>query len=292
MQAFEEWIAEEIRTFAAEDPGNRLDKLDGSLIFDEPLVGFVSGVDPIFERLKDVIGPFHLTPIEALAKVSEQRGVPRSFDGGAGVVSFVLPISRATKKDNARMKEHPTAAWAHTRLAGEAFNKKLQAHVVSVLEEHGHFAVAPELEPGLFKVVRDPNVGFASPWSQRHVAYSANLGTFGLCDGLITTAGKAHRAGSVVVDVALDSPERSEDIHRDCLFYQDQKCMGCIERCPAGAITEDGHDKDKCGKYVFEQIPFIKEHYGIDIYGCGLCQVGVPCADGIPELSLPRIHTA
>ena len=25
-----------------------------------------------------------------------------------------------------------------------------------------------------------------------------------------------------------------------------------------------------------------KTNYGLEIYGCGLCQVGVPCADGIP----------
>lgn len=283
MQSFDEWITEEIKTFVREDEGNRLADLDGSPIYEEPLVGFVSGKDPIFDRLKEVIGPFHLTPLEALAAAAEKRGVPAPSNGEAGVVSFVLPISLQTKKDNAKMKEHPSARWAHTRLYGEAFNRKLQAHVVSLAEGKGHFAVAPEIEKGLFEVLRDPKVGLASPWSQRHVAYSANLGTFGLSDGFITAAGKAHRVGSVVVDVALQSSERSEDIHRDCLFYQGEECSACMDRCPAGAITKEGHDKDKCGIYVFEQVPFIKEEYGIDIYGCGLCQTGVSCANGIPK---------
>jgi len=30
-------------------------------------------------------------------------------------------------------------------------------------------------------------------------------------------------------------------------------------------------------------IPYIKDNYGIDIYGCGLCQVGVSCENGVPK---------
>ncbi|HPJ07493.1 MAG TPA: epoxyqueuosine reductase, partial [Deltaproteobacteria bacterium] len=36
----------------------------GERIFTEPLVGFVRGDDPIFERFKEIIGPHHLTPRE------------------------------------------------------------------------------------------------------------------------------------------------------------------------------------------------------------------------------------
>jgi hypothetical protein len=28
---------------------------------------------------------------------------------------------------------------------------------------------------------------------------------------------------------------------------------------------------------------YVKETYGFEGYGCGLCQVGVPCESGIPE---------
>jgi len=134
------------------------------------------------------------------------------------------------------------------------------------------------------QIVQDERVGLASPWSQRHVAFSANLGTFGLCDGLITPLGKAHRAGSVIVNRALSSPARAEDARRDCLANQGVNCCACMKRCLADAITADGHDKVRCMEFVFQQIPVIKSHYGIDVYACGLCQTGVPCTDGVPRM--------
>jgi epoxyqueuosine reductase QueG len=55
-----------------------------------------------------------------------------------------------------------------------------------------------------------------------------------------------------------------------------------VKRCPAGAITERGHDKDRCKEYSDSKKPVIKKLYGIDIYGCGLCQTGVPCESRNP----------
>jgi ferredoxin len=285
---FEQWIGEEIRRFVREDPGNRLERLDGSPIFQEPLVGFAAGDDPIFRRLKQVIGEFHLTPAEVMGAIARERGLSVPAAEGIGVISYVLPISRETRKENALMKDRPSERWAHTRLFGEEFNRKLQAHLVSVLEEKGHLAVAPELEQSLFRMLVDEEVGWASTWSQRHVAFSAGLGTFGLSDALITAAGKGHRVGSVVVDRALDSPLRTEDVYRDCLSHQELGCRNCIKRCPADAISEAGHDKARCMEFVMKQMPVIKEEYGIDIYGCGLCQTGVPCAEGIPQANAKR----
>ena len=74
------------------------------------------------------------------------------------------------------------------------------------------------------------------------------------------------------------------DPHAYCLFFTKGKCGKCIERCPAGAITEDGHNKEKCIEYVISvTAPFVKEHFGFDSYGCGLCQTKVPCESGIPN---------
>jgi epoxyqueuosine reductase QueG len=280
---FERWIVEETRRFVKEDPGNRLEGLDGSPIFQEPLVGFVAGDDPIFDRLKQVIGEFHMTPAEVMGAIARGRGIPVPAAAEVGVISYVLPISSETRKENSRMKDRPSERWAHTRLFGEQFNRKLQAHLVSVLEEKGHLAVAPEMEESLFRMLLDEKVGWASTWSQRHVAFSANLGSFGLSDGLITAAGKGHRVGSVVVDQALDSPQRTEEVYRDCLSHRELGCRTCIKRCPADAISEAGHDKARCMEFVMKQIPVVKEEYGIDIYGCGLCQTGVPCAEGVPK---------
>jgi len=285
-EEFKKWISEEIKRFTREDPDNRL-KLDGSFIFEEPLVGFVAGNDPIFYQLKEVIGDFHLTPYEAMSKIVENREIS-VLEEEIGVVSYILPISKKTREENAKMKSMPGERWAHTRLFGEQFNKKLQRHLVSLLEKEGYFAVAPQQEGELFETKRDDNVGYASTWSQRHIAFAADLGTFGLSDGLITKAGKAHRCGSVVVNQPLDSPQRREinetNIHWDCLYYQNKGCLQCVYRCPIGAISEElGHDKDLCFEYaVKKSAEFVKENYKIDIYGCGLCQTDVPCEEESP----------
>jgi hypothetical protein len=280
---FEGWIDQEIRRFVRDDPGNRLEQLDGSPIFEEPLVGFVAGDDPIFGRLKQVIGEFHLTPAEVMAAVAAKRGGSGPDATEIGVVSYILPISVRTRKENASMSDRPSERWAHTRLFGEQFNRKLQAHLVSALEERGVFAVAPEMEEGLFRMLVDGRVGWCSTWSQRHIAFCANLGSFGLSDALITVAGKAHRVGSIVVECALESPQRSEEVYRDCLAHRGLECRSCMKRCPAGAITDDGHDKARCSEFVLKQMSVIKQEYGVEIYACGLCQTGVPCAEGIPE---------
>jgi ferredoxin len=288
MVEFKHWITEEIKRFVRKDSGNRLDRLDGSAIYEEPLVGFVAGNDPIFVQLKEVIGGFHLTPHEAVTAVAKERDVAVPSEEETGVISYILPISRATIRENAGMKDRPSERWSHTRLFGEEFNRKLQGHVVSFLEENGYLAVAPEIESGVFQTLIDEKVGWTSNWSQRHVAFASGLGTFGLSDGLITEAGKAHRAGSVIVNRELDSPRSTGEIHRDCPFFRDGSCKVCAKRCPAGAITEEGHDKNVCSVYVFNQIPVIKEDYDIEIYACGLCQTGVPCEKGVPVESRDR----
>ena len=135
-----------------------------------------------------------------------------------------------------------------------------------------------------WKWVKSPKYVFSSYWSERHAAYAAGLGTFGLCDGLITEKGKAHRVGSVIANLKLPpSPRPYEDHHAYCLFFLDGSCTDCRKRCPVEAITEKGHDKAKCWDHAGGTCArFVKEHYGFDGYGCGLCQTGVVCESGIP----------
>jgi epoxyqueuosine reductase QueG len=149
----------------------------------------------------------------------------------------------------------------------------------------GTHAVAPELA-SFHKVDLK---GFTSSWSQRHVAYAAGLGTFGLSDGFITHRGIAMRCASVVTDVAIKAARRPfKDHYGACLFYQGGECGKCIQRCPAGAISEKGHDKKKCSDYLTYGREIVRqrgqEAEYIGLYpGCGLCQTKVPCEAGIPK---------
>ncbi len=65
----------------------------------------------------------------------------------------------------------------------------------------------------------------------------------------------------------------------------DGSCKACIARCPAGAISEQGHDKRQCSKYLREigYLPLSEEYKDeSSVYGCGLCQTDVPCEYRIP----------
>ncbi|MDQ1240379.1 MAG: epoxyqueuosine reductase, partial [Thermodesulfobacteriota bacterium] len=162
-------------------------------------------------------------------------------------------------------------------------NNSLRRHVVDKLATKGVKSVAPVLLPE-WTWEKSAKYVFISKWSERHAAYTGGLGTFGLCDGLITPKGKAHRVGSVVANLKVTATERPyDDHHAYCLFYYDGSCNGCRKRCPVGAITENGHDKVKCWNHAgVTCAEFVKEKYGFDGYGCGLCQTGVPCESGIP----------
>ena len=65
------FIQEEIRAFVRQSPLNRMPDSNDDFIFDEPLVQFADGDDPIFSEYKDIIDFSHLTPREALAMACE-----------------------------------------------------------------------------------------------------------------------------------------------------------------------------------------------------------------------------
>jgi len=280
-------LRREIEGFVATSPWNRFRMLDGSPIFEAPLVGFASGDDPLFLQYKEVIGDFHLTPAEALEK---HTGAPPS-QGGVSVIAWVLPIARRTRDSNRRETTGPSRLWAYTRWYGERLNERLREHVVAYLSRLGIPAVAPMATP-FFQRLELAN-GPASNWSERHVLYAAGLGTFSLSDGFITPRGMAVRCGSVVAGMAVEPTPRPYTSHlENCLFFQGLACDKCIRRCPAGAITKAGHDKIRCREYTRTVLEPLKGEYGVGITGCGLCQTAVPCEATIPvarrELALHR----
>ena len=107
-----------------------------------------------------------------------------------------------------------------------------------------------------------------------------------MSDSLITAKGKSIRVGSVVTDLLLKASEKIYPHHRaNCLYYFNKTCKACAARCPAGAINEKGHDKDKCFEYSYGVIRRDKkEEYRVTMTGCGLCQTKVPCEFEIPKL--------
>ncbi|MCW4049687.1 MAG: epoxyqueuosine reductase [Candidatus Bathyarchaeota archaeon] len=274
-----EWIEKIVKDYIA-GPENTLEKWDDEPAWAEPIVGFSSGADPLYTFYKKDIGSFYVMPDEFLSHAYPDK----QFDAAKlTVISWILPQTEATKHDHRKETHFPSERWARSRILGEKVNVKLREHVVQALNDAGIEAVAPMLSP-LWKGATSEKYLYASTWSERHAAYAAGLGTFGLSDALITPKGMAHRAGSVVANIKITPSERVYENHNAyCLFLVNGSCGKCIERCPIGAITEKGHDKQLCNKYVAMTRKYVSRHYAFDGYGCGFCQTDVPCESGIPE---------
>jgi epoxyqueuosine reductase len=279
-----EWIESTIAAFASGE-ANSLRFPDKEPAWAKPLLGFSRGDDPLWAELKKDIGEFYWTPIEAFTAAFPSAEVgPESLS----IICWILPQTERTKEDHRKEREFPSERWSRSRKYGEEFNARLRAHVVEALAGIGCEAVAPQLSP-LWKTMKSEKYGLSSPWSERHAAFVSGLGTFGLCDGLITPLGKAMRCGSVIARLRVPPTPRPYGDRREyCLYFAKGVCGKCVDRCPAGAISKErGHDKAACQAYIDTKTPpYIKEHFGIDIYGCGLCQVGVPCESRIPTRSI------
>lgn len=260
-------LKEKISNFFETDKNNTLP--DGRKIFEQPLVGVVSTSDPLFETFREeaVIGAAFNPPAFWLPDA-------------VSVISYFLPFQEHIRSSNYGGPP-PSLEWLHSRFLGESFNEKLRQFIVDQIESAGGKAVAPLLHQSYLS---DYKV-FSSNWSERHVAYAAGLGSFGLHRGLITEKGVAGRFGSVITNLKLETTPRPEgSYYQNCPFLVDGSCGVCISRCPAGAITESGKDKSKCHHYMFieDHMKNERERFGYAHSACGKCQVDVPCEDCIP----------
>ena len=275
------WLEDSIRNFCLISKYNSLRNQSLEKAWGEPLVGYSRGDDPLYQRFKQDIGSFYFTPVELFKITFPEMDVDQS---DLIVISWILPQTEATKIDQRNTDYFPSERWIRSRKFGEEFNQKLRAYVESLIQEKGKKAVAPLCSPHYSQKV-SPTYGRASNWSERHAAYVSGLGTFGLCDGLITPLGKAVRFGSVITNMPFPTSTRPiVDFHAYCLYHSKGECKQCVDRCPVGALSEDGHDKEKCWNHVHEvNSPYIKKEMKLEAFGCGLCQTNVSCESGIPS---------
>ena len=250
-------------------------------MYGRPAMGVSRGDDEYFEFLKGHIGEFHWSPIDAWRLKYDDDTVPSDLR----VVSLIFPQSGFAKAAQKKEEIHPSDEWLVSRGKWEGMMREFSGKLVAELEEMGLKAVSIDLQSE-WGLETSENLGIASRWSHRHYAYAAGLGTFGLSDGFISDFGKAVRITSLIVNVPLDTTsENRQGPYDRCLFHAKGICGMCIKRCPCNAISEEGHNKDICAEY--EDICI--ENYwpphiemGDWIFGCGLCQVKVPCQDKNP----------
>lgn len=279
MEINNNYIENFIKSHMAILENNNLKELPG-FAFAEPIVGFSKGSDALYDFYKDHIDPdFYRTPAEWL-----ESAFGHSFDPeNISVISWFLPQTDDTKEKTRAKNDCPPLEWTMNRVHGEDCNRRLAKALEEHLKSLGFEAVAPMCSEE-FSWGESEKFVKVSNWSERHVAHISGLGTFGLCDGLISKKGKAGRFGSVIVELDLEPTEREYTEYNEYCMANNG-CTACIKRCPAGAITEKGHDKVLCMKYHAEVIKKLDhERYSYDGYAvCGLCQTGVPCESCNPK---------
>jgi len=222
----------------------------------KPLIGFASAHDPLFEQMKDIIGPHHLHPTELLAEAQT-------------VIAFFLPFAEtvvaANRKDPQIAREWAVAYIETNKLIetiGTELKKELAAHgIITVTQQATHNFNEQDLTAG---------------WSHKSVAYVAGLGTFGLNHLLITAAGCAGRFGSTVISAKI--PPSPRPTIENCHYLRDSKCQFCVSNCPTGALTIQGLDKKRCYAQLLDVDKQFPDLGLCDI--CGKCAVG-PCASTI-----------
>lgn len=252
--------------------------LTGMRLYEEPLVGFASADDELFTvefKKERIIHPEYMAPLEWLP-------------GAKTVISFFLPFTKTIKESNRNKADTPygpdipqrcSTEWLHARIEGQIFLDKVTDHLQVLLENEGFETVCPTTS-GKLRMITP----YISTWSERHAAYAAGLGTFGLSKGLITQKGMAGRFGSVITNAEFHPNVRPySDPFEYCTM-----CGACMVKCPAGAIDKArgcalGKDQLICGPYVRGSwLPALGPNRR-KRYGCGKCQCGVPCESSIPQ---------
>jgi epoxyqueuosine reductase len=251
-------------------------------IWDEIDVGFAAGDDPLFAFYKQDIGEFYWSPAEAFTQLYPASKIS---DKNLTVISIGFYIGQKTKDEQNGQSIEPCKRWLYARNSWEVIIQDFSRKYVERLADAGLRAAAIDLASN-FAWQKSPKYGLASYWSQRHTAYVAGLGTFGLCDGLISRHGKAARYTSFILEGKIEADQRPyAGIHDWCLFYTKGSCKSCMEICPVNAISEKGHDKTICEDYLKKMAEKYRNDLELQPWrasSCGLCQGAVPCQNGVP----------
>ncbi|MCL2373576.1 MAG: epoxyqueuosine reductase [Defluviitaleaceae bacterium] len=226
-------------------------------IFNLPIFAIGDPADEYFQACKQphVIGSHFQAPLEWLPPARS-------------VISFFLPYTQKIRAANAQDFAWPAEEWLHGRYEGQNYLKSLTLHLQNAIQKAGYATIAPAFHEN-YKTTNN-----SSNWSERHIAFGCGLGTFGISKGIITAKGTCGRLSSLVTELPLPpTPRPYTDIYEYCT-----KCAACLPHCPASAISLNAEKDDGlCAAFLNKVMEKSRPRYG-----CGKCQVSVPCEDRNP----------
>lgn len=215
-------------------------------------------VDDRFTILPTIAADEHLLPRDLLPSAKT-------------LIVFFLPFVKELIDENSPGKV-PCRNWG---VAYEATNELIGIVSEEIKDRLAEYGFESALTPATQNF---DEVKLISKWSHKHLAHISGLGRFGVNAQMITPSGCAGRLGSLVTEADLgDNPlVGSQEL---CLHKAGQECLKCLERCPVGALKEDGFDRKRCWARLNFNLNKTEELAGLKetSHVCGKCAVGLPC---------------
>lgn len=218
-----------------------------------PIIAFADALDPEFEKIRDITHENHMLPREWMPS-------------GKTIVSYFIPFAKELMEIN-RKHKYVAREWAVAYIETNNLIKEINSSIAEKLKLNNINTVwqLPAINYDSEKLM--------SYWSQRHIAYIAGIGTFGMNNMLITDKGCSGRYGSFIIDYKIEPNKKNRK--EMCLNKLNGSCGRCMDICPAKALTPQGFDRFKCRNWVEAVDEFYSDLSSCDC--CGKCLLG-PCA--------------
>ena len=238
------------------------EKKDVQTKWKEPLVAYADAMDDMFYNLKNVVSLSHALPIDFLPEANT-------------VVSYFIPFDEVVVKSNIEGKDS-SFTWVKAYIETNQLILNLNVFIKNELQKLGYKTaiVPPTLNLDNKKLISD--------WSQRHVAFIAGLGKFGLNNMLITDKGCCGRIGSFITELKIEPTKRGDA--ENCLYKYINTCKKCVDRCVNDALKVDYFDRHKCYEMCLHNVKLNSDIGFSDV--CGKCMVNVPCSTINPVKTL------
>ncbi len=224
----------------------------------EPIVGFANADDPLFLKLRALVGETHKLPVELLKDAKT-------------VISYFILFNKKIVLSNVS-GENCSREWAIAYIETNKLIVDLNKHLSEELEKAGFKSA---VLPPTHNFDEDRLI---SDWSHKHIAYIAGLGKFGLHHMLITERGCCGRLGSIITSVKIEPTERPKK--EFCLYNHDRTCNKCVEKCIFEALNVNSFDRHRCYEICLLNASRYKELGFADV--CGKCICAVPCSFNNP----------
>ncbi|MGB5822950.1 MAG: epoxyqueuosine reductase [Proteocatella sp.] len=231
----------------------------------EPLFAYAAADDSAFYRIKNGVSPAHALPSDLLIDAKT-------------VIVYFIPFEESIVESNTHGIES-SREWDQSYLETNDLIMNINIQIKEVLDKSGYTSTLIPANDNFDKK------RLISNWSQRHVAYVAGLGKFGLNRMIITEKGCCGRIGSIVTNLYIEPTQRTKS--QSCLYKENRSCMACVKKCVNNALFENESHFDRYRCHEMCTYNEAKHDGNADV--CGKCLVGIPCSFQNPVSAIRKI---